>query len=150
MEAVVDQDGKSEAPSVVVDGLVVELQHLEACERGLAEAYDTYERVAEQGPGVGHLSERHRRHAAWLASRLRAMGAATLPAGDDEWLTGPPDQLRNLIYGEHAATRTYHDHLTDFDPETLRLIRNHILPEQEQTLAELTGEEAPAGFSMEP
>jgi hypothetical protein len=40
--------------------------------------------------------------------------------------------------------------LIDFDPASMILIRDRILPEQEQTLAELTGEPAPAGFSMEP
>lgn len=133
-----------------VDGLVTELQHLEACERGLATAYDAYQRQAEDGPGLGHLADCHRRHARWLASRLAALGAEPLPEADDEWVMGPGHILGSLVYGEYACARTYHDHMGDFDTETLALIRNRILPEQEDLLTELTGEPAPAGFSMEP
>jgi hypothetical protein len=144
----VEDYGKTE--DILVDGQVVELQHLEACERGLADAYDIYQRRAEHGPGLGHLADIHRRHARWLAGRLEALGGQPLPETDNEWLGGPADQLRSLVVAEHAAARTYHDHLGDFDVETLNLIRDRILPEQEELLSDLIGEHAPAGFSMEP
>jgi hypothetical protein len=144
------QDGKGEVSSVVVSGLAVELQRLEASERGLAEAYDYYERNNDRGPGLSYIAQRHRRHAGWLAERMRELGIGPLPIADQQWVSGPAERVETLVYAEHAAARTYHDHLGDFDSASLALIRDRILPEQEQTLAELTGGPAPAGFSMEP
>jgi hypothetical protein len=87
-----------------------------------------------------HLAERHRRIAALLAERIVALGGVPDVDPDDQWILGPTHEYRTIRYAEESALRTYHDHLPDFDPETMRLVRDRILVEHEDTLALLTGE----------
>jgi hypothetical protein len=130
-----------ERPHAVVSGRIVELQRLEACERGLADAYCTYAHGFRGAPTPWlTLAERHRSHACILAARVRELGGAALDESDDEWVMGDAHQLRTLIFAEQIALRTYHDHLLDLDQETIALLRESILPSQEEILATLVGE----------
>jgi hypothetical protein len=134
-------------PSRAVAGRIEELRRLEACERGLIEAYAAYGRQARGDTRWVSLRERNLGHAALLARRIRELGGALREDSDDEWIVGSPRALATLVEAEHKARRTYHDHLTDLDPETMALVRERILPAHEQTLAQLLGER---DLAMEP
>jgi hypothetical protein len=131
---------------MVVAGRIAELRRLEACERGLADAYAVYGRRARD-PRWVTLRERHLAHAAILALRVRELGGAPAGDSDDEWIMGTARELSTIVFAEHAALRTYHDHLLDLDPESMTLVRERILPSHERTLGELTGEQ---DFSLMP
>jgi len=131
---------------MVVAGRIAELQRLAACERGLAEAYATYGLRGRRDLRWVALRERHLGHAAILAMRVRELGGEPTDDSDDEWIIGSPSDLSTIVFAEHAALRTYHDHLLDLDPESMTLVRERILPSHEQTLAELVGER---DFAME-
>jgi hypothetical protein len=121
-------------------GRIVELQRLEACERGLADAYAEYGLAARGDTRWVSLRESHLGHAALLARRIRELGGEPKLDGDDEWILGSPRRLSTLVIAENTAQRTYHDHLTDLDPESLALVRERILPGHERSLAQLVGE----------
>jgi len=131
---------------MVVVGRIAELRRLEACERGLADAYAAYGMQARRDMRWATLRERHLAHAAILAMRIRELGGEPTDDSDDEWILGSPSELSTIVFAEHAALRTYHDHLLDLDPESMTLVRERILPSHEQTLAELVGER---DFAME-
>jgi hypothetical protein len=134
--------GNSERPQMVVSGRILELKRLQACERALGEAFTTFARERPGGARCLEFAVRHREHARLLGVRIAELGGsqASQDVSDDEWLMGPPDQLSTLVYAEHMALRTYHDHLQDLDPASLVLVREHILPGHERTLQELVGE----------
>lgn len=140
LEGIVAVDDTSKGARVVVSGRVAELRRFEACERALAQAHADYTRAAAGGARFFHLVERHRRHAALLAARIVALGGRPRVEPDDAWIAGPTDQLGTLVFAEHQALRAYRDHLLDFDPESMMLVRQQILPDHERTLDELTGE----------
>jgi hypothetical protein len=146
----VEREEKAVAAPMVADGRVEELKHLEAGERALAAAYAEHVRVTAAKGGVGRIGERHAAHAARLVARIRELGGTPLDDADADWIAGPVDLVATLAYAEHAAARAYHDHLLDLDPESMMLVRDHILPDHEQALVELTGERVPSGFSLEP
>jgi hypothetical protein len=136
-----------ERPRIAVAGRIVELQRLEACERGLADAYALYGEGVPRDRRWAILRERHLAHAAMLAARIRELGGEPADDSDDEWIVGSPRELSTIVFAEHGAMRTYHDHLADLDSESLTLVRERILPAHERTLAELVGER---DFSLEP
>ncbi|MCU1281945.1 MAG: hypothetical protein JWM53_5491 [bacterium] len=121
-------------------GRIEELRRLEAAERALAIAFLAYTRAAVGGAQLLHLASRHEDCAALLAERIVALGGTTDVDPDDQWIIGPPEHLATIVYAEQAAQRTYHDHLLDMDPETMRMVRDRILPQHEDTLELLTGE----------
>src|SRR5262249_2527393 len=129
-----------ERPQMVVPGRIVELGRLQACERGLADAYAAYGQHVDD-PRWYTLRERHLAHAAILALRIRELGGEPSEDSDDEWIMGPARELATIVLAEHLALRTYHDHLLDLDPESVTLVRERIMPAHERTLAELTGEQ---------
>jgi hypothetical protein len=131
---------KDEGMPGLVAGRLEELKRLEAAERGLVEAFVDFARSAEIGGRLLYLAERHRQIAALLAERIVALGGEPDLYADDAWIIGPTDELDTIVYAEEAAQRTYHDHLVDFDPVTMRLVRDRVLPEHESTLELLTGE----------
>jgi hypothetical protein len=131
---------KDEGVRGLVAGRVEELKRLEASERALAEAFVAFAQAAEGGGRMLHLAERHRQIAALLAERIVALGGAPDLYADDLWIIGPPHELATIVYAEKSAQRTYHDHLLDFDHDTMLLMRDRILPEHERTLELLTGE----------
>ena len=134
-----NEEGKGEGSRELVAGRIEELRRLEASERALAEAICVYARSAAGGGQLLHLAERHYELATLLARRIEALGGAPDVEPDDLWIIGPPGELATIVYAEEAAQRTYHDHLLDLDPETIALVREHILPAHEDTLAALTG-----------
>ena len=131
---------KDEGMPGLVAGRIEELKRLEAAERALADAFVSFARGAERGGRLLYLAERHRQIAALLAARVVALGGEPDLYADDAWIIGPTDRLDTIIYAEQAAQRTYHDHLLDFDPETMKLVRDRVLPDHEDTLELLTGE----------
>ncbi|HWE28306.1 MAG TPA: hypothetical protein VHB97_09910 [Polyangia bacterium] len=139
-EARLNEERKREGSPAVVTGRLEELRRLEAAERALADAFCAYARAAEGGSRLLHLSERHLQIAGKLADRIVALGGSPEVDPDDQWLIGPPDRLETIIYAEQSALRTYHDHLLDMDPETMVLIRDHVLAAHQSTLELLTGE----------
>jgi hypothetical protein len=148
-EADVVNERKDEGAQELVAGRLEELKRLEASERGLAEAIGAHAQAAEGGGRILYLAERHRRLAALKAERIVALGGRPDPDPDDLWIIGPTRSLTTLIYAEQAALRTYHDHLLDFEGETMRLVRDRIIPAHEDTLALLTGEEDRVELAME-
>src|SRR5437868_3813033 len=119
----------------LVAGRLEELKRLEAAERALADAFVDFARSAESGGRLLYLAERHRQIAALLlAERIVALGGQPDLDADDAWIIGRTDELDTIVYAEQAAQRTYHDHLVDFDPETMQLVRDRVLPEHEDTL----------------
>jgi hypothetical protein len=141
----VSDERNGEGTRGLVAGRVEELKRLEASERGLAEAFVAFARAATGGGRMLHLAERHRSIAERLADRIVALGGQPDPYSDDLWIMGPTDEIETILYAEQAALRTYHDHLLDFDGDTMRLLRDRILPEHEETLALLTDwRDAPA------
>lgn len=113
---------------------VEELKHLEACERALAESYRRQPLV----PGISSrdlmaIAAQHIEHAAILRGRLVALGGVPIELPDDAWLEGTDGAA--LIAAERSALATYHDHLTDLDPATARVVRACILREHALTLA---------------
>jgi hypothetical protein len=120
-----------------VTGRIEELRRLEAAERGLERAVRDYARASGGEGELFALAERHRQMAELLATRLHELGGETVVEPDDQWIIGPTDRFDTILFAEHSAQRTYHDHLLDLDPETLRLVRDRILPAHEQTLAQL-------------
>ncbi len=135
-----DEERKDEGSPELVAGRTEELRRLEACERALAEALTAYARCCEGGAGLLHWADRHREAAALLADRITAMGGNVAVDADEAWIMGDPRELKTILYAEQAALRTFHDHLLDMDPETMRLVRDRILPAHEDVLAALTGE----------
>ncbi|HEX4459833.1 MAG TPA: hypothetical protein VIA18_17765 [Polyangia bacterium] len=131
-------------------GRIEELKRLEAGERALADAWRDYAQSAPERWAACSLSERHRQHALALAWRLMSLGDEPGFHIDDEWVSGPHDDLQTLLRAEQAARLTYHDHLGDFDPRTRDLIRERILPDQEALVAELSGDDAWGGFADMP
>jgi hypothetical protein len=121
-------------------GRIDELRRLEACERGLADAWAEFGLGARGDTRWIAVRQLHLGHAALLAGRIRELGAEPKQDGDDEWILGSPRNLSTLVIAENSAMRTYHDHLGDLDLETLALVRDRILPAQEQTLGQLVGE----------
>jgi hypothetical protein len=138
-EGHVSDERKIEGAPDLVLGRIEELRRLEAGERALADALGDYARAAKGGGQLLHLADRHRQIAAQLAVRIVALGGQPAVDPDDQWILGPTHELRTIRYAEESALRTYHDHLADFDPETMALVRDRILVEHEDTLALLTG-----------
>ena len=126
---------KIESPHVLAAGRIEELRRLEAAERGLVRAIIEYAHAAGRDGNFLRVAERHRHISELLADRITALGGDTDVDPDDIWIIGPTDRLDTILYAEHSAQRTYHDHLLDLDPETLRLVRERILPAHEDTLA---------------
>lgn len=143
------EEGKGEGAPEVVAGRVAELRKLEASERALADALCVYARSAPGGGQLLHLAERHRDMASLLGERVTALGGAPETDADDLWLIGKPEELETILFAEQAALRTFHDHLIDLDPETMRLVRDRVLPTHEQTLEALTGERNPDEITRE-
>ena len=139
-----EAEGKPEGARWVVTVRTEELRLFEACERALAGAYAEYARAAVGGARFLHVVDRHRRHAERLAARIAQLGGDPRVEPDDLWIMGPTDELATLVLAEHQAERTYRDHLLDFDPESMMMVRDQILPEHERTLEELTGERYPS------
>jgi hypothetical protein len=110
-------------------GRIAELIHLARCERGLSEAY--LERRLGRGAAL------HEAHARLLESRAVALGGRVEGGSDDDWVLRTPRGEDPLRAGEYEAIATFHDHLTDLDPETAALVRERVLPEHEQALAQL-------------
>jgi hypothetical protein len=108
-------------------GRRLEIAHFERCERALA---DAYRRAGRQS-----AAERHRVHAELLAARVRALGGGALrEPPDDDWLNRGGRGVEQLRRAEYEAMATYHDHLSDFDLETVNLVRDVILPEHQELL----------------
>jgi hypothetical protein len=137
-EADVTDERNDQGARGLVAGRVEELKGLEASERGLAEAFVAFARAATGGGRMLHLAERHRSIAELLAERIVSLGGEPDPYPDDLWIIGPTDEIETILYAEQAALRTYHDHLLDFDGETMRLVRDRILPDHDNTLELLT------------
>lgn len=148
-EAILDGERKHEGSHELVAGRIAELRHLEAGERGLAEAYNAYAHHADGATRFLGIAGRHLEHAALLAGRIEELGGHPALDGEDYWILHPPTSLAALIEAENAAHRGYHDHLLDLDPETMRLVRDRILAEHEDTLAQLTGERPDLLVSLE-
>ena len=129
------ENGKTKASRGLVTGRIEELRRLEAAERGLTRAFVQFARAAGSDGRLLHLAEQHRRTAELLAERLTELGGETDLDADDQWIVGPTDRLDTILFAEESARRTYHDHLFDLDPETMRLVRERILPVHEETLA---------------
>jgi hypothetical protein len=125
---------------MVVTGRVEELRHLEACERALADAFTEYANSIRGGTRYLNVAENLRRHAVLVATRIIELGGRPEIEPDDQWILGPTDELGTLVLAEEMAQRTYHDHLLDFDPITMQLVRDRILPDHEAALELLTGE----------
>jgi hypothetical protein len=138
--------GKTESAQVVGPGRIAELQRLEASERALADAWATYARSAPERWQACVLAERHRQHALLLAWRLAALGEEPSYDVDTDWILGPTDHLGTLLSAEQSARLTYHDHLSDFDPRTLELVLERILPDHEAMLEELVADDAYGGY----
>jgi hypothetical protein len=139
-EAKLDGERKGEGQPTVAKGRLEELKHLEAGERALAAAYVEHAHGAEAVARFLRLGERHRQHAAILAERIVALGGAPKAEPDDYWILGDIADEATLIEAEQNALHAYHDHLLDFDPETMQLIRDRIIHEHENALDELTEE----------
>lgn len=138
--------GKTESAQVVGRGRIAELQRLEASERALADAWTRYARSAPQRWQACVVAERHRQHALLLAWRLSALGEEPSYEMDSDWILGPTDHLGSLLSAEQSARLTYHDHLGDFDPRTLELVLERILPDHEALLEELVADDAFGGY----
>jgi hypothetical protein len=108
------------------------LRRFEMGERALAEVY------RRQGGESRWLARLHDEHAALLRARLSALDAAPRAGIDDQWLRGEGDEA--LRVAEYVSLATYHDHLTNLDPESARIVREVILPEHDQALALLDPE----------
>jgi len=128
------EQGKNEASHGLAMGRIAELRRLEAAERGLARAILEFGRASGRDGNLFRAVERHRRISEMLAARVTALGGQIDVDPDDQWIVGPTDRIETILYAEHSAQRTYHDHLLDLDPETLRLVRERILPAHEDTL----------------
>lgn len=126
---------KNEGLPGLATGRIEELRRLQAAERGLTKALLQFARSAGSDGRLLHLVEQHRKTAELLADRLNALGGAADDEPDDQWIIGPTDRLDTILFAEQSARRTYHDHLLDLDPETMRLVRDRILPVHEETLA---------------
>jgi hypothetical protein len=137
-EADVTDERNDQGARGLVAGRVEELRRLEASERGLAEAFVAFARTATGGGRMLHLAERHRSIAELLVERMAALGGEPDRYPDDLWIIGPTDEIETILYAEQTALRTYHDHLVDFDGDTLQLVRDRILPDHENTLELLT------------
>lgn len=142
-------EGKSEGPPKVVAGRIEELRRLQASERALAGAYRAAAAVLLGGPRLIAIAEGHRTSADELGERIAALGGEPHLGSDDEWILGRVDQWTTLTYAERTALATWHDHLLDLDGETVRLVRERILPRHERALAELIEEIAPLQHAME-
>jgi hypothetical protein len=126
---------KNEAARGLVTGRIEELRRLEAAERGLARAFGEFTRAAGRNGELLHLAEQHRRTSELLAERLSQLGGDAYADPDDQWVVGPADRLETIVHAEQSARRTYHDHLVDLDPDTMRLVRERVLPVHDETLA---------------
>ena len=135
---------KGEAPRMDRGGRVAELDRFQACERALAEAFADFAKRTRGGVRWRQLAERHNGHSRLLSARIRELGGVPDTETDGSWIMGPPDSLATLLFAEHMALRGYHDHLIDLDPQSMRLIRDHVLPAHERTLAALVGDADPA------
>lgn len=144
-----DAERKHEGSHELVAGRIAELRHLEAGERGLAEAYNAYAHHADGATRFLGIAARHLEHAALLAARIEQLGGHPALDAEDYWILRPPTELAALIDAEHTAHRGYHDHLLDLDPDSMRLVRERILAEHEDTLAQLTGERSDLLVSLE-
>src|SRR5262245_7301558 len=120
-------DRKAEGSYPLAAGRLEELRRLEASERALADAFTSYARAAPGGSRLLHHAARHRQHAEILAERLRQLGGEPAQYPDDIWIVGPSDHLDTLLFAEQKAHLTYRDHMMDFDPDTMRLVRDRIL-----------------------
>lgn len=134
---------KAEGAPMVVSGRIEELRRFEAGERALVRAWSEHLRGVVGGGRFQFICERHRRHAELMAARIVALGGSPKVDPDDQWILGPPGELATLVWAEEEAQRAFHDHLIDFDPETLATLRDQILPEQEDIVQMLTGERRP-------
>ena len=139
-----DAERKGEGSPTVARGRLEELKHLEAGERALAAAFVEHAHDADSVARFLRLGERHRQHALILAERIVALGGTPLADPDDYWILGDLADEVTLVEAEQNALHAYHDHLLDFDPDTARLIRDRIIDEHENALAELT--EAPSSM----
>jgi hypothetical protein len=134
-EVRVVEEGNTEGTTGLIAGRIEELRHLEAAERALTKAFAEYARAAGRDGRLLHLAEQHRRTVELLAERLTELGGEAYIEPDDQWIVGPTDRLDTIVFAEESARRTYHDHLLDLDPVTMRLVRERILPVHEETLA---------------
>jgi hypothetical protein len=125
---------KTEGARGLAAGRIEELRRLEAAERGLAYAFLEFVRAAGRDGRLSQLAERHRHTSELLAGRLVELGGEAYVDADDQWIVGPTDRLDTIVFAEQSARRTYHDHLLDLDPDTMRLVRERVLPVHEETL----------------
>lgn len=141
---------KAEPAYVVGGGRIEELKGLEAGERALAEAWMQFACARADRWELRRVAELHRRHSVQLAWRIEALGGEPAYEPNDQWITNRPLTLQSLVAAEEQARLTYHDHLLDLDPESIELVRNRVLPEQERLVQELTGETEPGGYALVP
>jgi hypothetical protein len=134
-EVLLAGQGKNEGAPGLVTGRIEELRRLEAAERALAQAFVEFTRATRHDGQLLHLAEQHRRTSELLAERLTQLGGEAYADPDDQWIVGPTDRLDTIVFAEESARRTYHDHLLDLDPDTMRLVRERVLPVHEETLA---------------
>jgi len=108
------------------------LRALEACERGLAAAWDEAARAAGLGPGEQHAlvenARRHLEHAQALRARRPGGGGGSEPV-DTLWVAGLPRDPSTLAEAERRAWETLHDCLIDLDPAGRELLLLRLLPD---------------------
>jgi hypothetical protein len=115
-------DAEAPVPNIQIE----ELKHLEQCERALANAYRFHAPLPELPEDeLLAIARQHLEHAAILRGRIVALGGEPGSAADYSWVTGR--DLHGLIVAERRALATYHDHLTDLDPASARMVEEHIL-----------------------
>jgi hypothetical protein len=120
-----------------------ELRDLEASERALGLLYLRYStRATRRRQWLQRMARQQLIHAQLLRARRTDLGAPPdedplLVSFDDPWIRGTPDDPETLLRSLYAAVASYHDHLIDHDPETATLMRERILLDHEQALAEL-------------
>ena len=125
---------------------ITELREFERCERALAMAYrrrawSRRKLAGLDGRQLERIALRHFEHAALLRGRLTVLGGQSSGETDDAWLSGTDEGA--LGRAEERSLAVYHDHLTDLDESSARLIELFILPDHQEALAALSGEAAP-------
>ncbi len=112
-----------------------ELKHLEQCERALADAYRFHPPLPA---GLAEhelllIAKHHLEHAAMLRGRIVALGGVPNEEPDDFWLTG--FDVTALLRAERASLASYHDHLTDMDSATARLVQDFVMNDHAWAMA---------------
>jgi len=103
------------------------LRSLEACERGLADAYRALPARVLSRADCKRLADLHERHAALLADYARGHGGRSARTPDDLWITEPT--ISGMRLAEEKAFTTYRDHLATLAPSASQLIRARIMPD---------------------